>query len=149
MLRLLCIGGACLALAVGAGCGDDEEEPAAGGSADTAAQEAPPATTETESAETETEASESEGSGDDTIVVTMKDFAFDPQEVEATVGQTVEWRNEDDAPHNAVAQGGTSDLETETFGRGESDTYTLDEAGSIEYICTVHPQMTGTITVSE
>jgi plastocyanin len=144
MLRLLCIGGACLALAM-AGCGDDDEDTGGGGGGGEAAatQEAPaPETT----AETETEASES--SSGETIEVTMKDFAFDPKDVEGKVGQKVTWTNEDDAPHNAVAQNG-GDLKTETFEKGGSASYTLDEPGTIEYICTVHPQMTGTITVTE
>ena len=141
MLRLLCIGGACVALAVATGCGDDDEDTGgAGGSGGEAAatHESPPP---------ETAAKKSEASGGN-ITVTMKGFAFNPQRVEGKVGQKVTWVNEDDAPHNAVAQNG-GDLKTKTFERGGSASYTLDEAGTIEYICTVHPQMTGTITVTE
>ena len=142
MIRLLCLGGACLALALGAGCGDEDEDTGAGGAGVT--QDAPAETqAETTEAETETEAS-----GGDEITVTMKDFAFDPQEVEAKVGQKITWVNEDDAPHNAVAQNG-GDLKTSTFEKGGSDSYTLDEPGTIEYICTVHPQMKGTIEVTK
>jgi plastocyanin len=146
MLRLLCIGGACLALAM-AGCGDDDEDTGAGGSGGEAAatQEAPaPETT----AETETETESSSSEAGEEIKITMKGFAFDPQEVEGKVGQKVTWTNEDDAPHNAVAQNG-GDLKTKTFEKGGSDSYTLDEPGTIEYICTIHPQMTGTIKVTE
>ena len=144
MLRLLCVGGACLALALGAGCGDEDEDTGAGGAGVT--QDAPAETQAetTEAEETETEAA----SGGEEITVRMKDFAFDPQEVEAKVGQTITWVNEDDAPHNAVAQNG-GDLKTETFEKDGSDSYTPQEAGTIEYICTVHPEMTGTITVTE
>ena len=139
MLRLLCLGAACLALALGTGCGgDDDEDTGGGGGGAAATQEAP---AETEAATTESETS----SGD--ITVTMKDFAFEPQEVDAKVGQKITWVNEDDAPHNAVSKDGA--LKTKTFEKGGSDTVTLDEAGTIEYICTVHPQMTGTITVTE
>jgi plastocyanin len=145
MLRMLCIAGACLALAA-AGCGDDDEDTGGGGGGAAATQESPAPETETETTET-TEAETTEAAEGD-ITVTMKDFAFDPQEVEGKVGQKVTWVNEDDAPHNAVAQNG-GDLKTETFGKDGSDSYTLDEAGTIEYICTVHPQMTGTITVTE
>ena len=141
MLRLLCLGGACLALALGgAGCGDEDEDTGAG-----VTQDAPAETqAETTEAETETEAA----SGGEEITVRMKDFAFDPQEVEAKVGQKITWVNEDDAPHNAVAQNG-GDLKTETFEKDGSDSYTANEPGTIEYICTVHPQMTGTIKVTE
>jgi plastocyanin len=146
MLRLLCIGGACLALAL-AGCGDDDEDTGGGGGGGEAAatQESP--APETTATETETE-TESEGaSGGDTVDVRMKDFAFDPAEVEIKVGQSVRWTNEDDAPHNAVAEG--TDLKTETFNKGQNDSHTFDEAGEVQYICTVHPQMKGTVTVTE
>ena len=126
MVRLLCIGGVWLALALGAaGCGgDDEDTGGASGSGTTTA------------------------AAQDEITIRMKDFAFDPRQVDAKVGQTITWVNEDDAPHNAVQQNG-GDLKTETFEKDGSDSYTVDEAGTIEYICTVHPQMTGTITVTE
>lgn len=143
MLRLLCLGGACLALALGAGCGDEDEDPGAGSAGVT--QDAPAETqAETTEAQTETE----EASGGEEITVRMKDFAFDPKDVEAKVGQKITWVNEDDAPHNAVAQNG-GDLKTETFEKDGSDSYTAGEPGTIEYICTVHPEMTGTITVTE
>ena len=142
MLRLLCIGGACAALAFGAGCGDDDED--TGGQA--ATQEEQPSA-ETSTTESETESGTAGGSGSE-IKVTMKDFAFSPAEVEGKVGQKVTWVNEDSAPHNAVQQNG-GDLKTKTFEKGGSDSYTLDAAGTIEYICTVHPQMRGTITVTE
>ena len=143
MLRLLCVGGACVALAFGAGCGGDDEDTGGGGGDAAATQESPaPATTETETEST----SSSEAEGD--ITIKIKDFAFDPQDVKAKVGEKITWVNEDDAPHNAVAQNG-GDLKTSTFEKGGSDTYTLDEAGTIEYICTVHPQMKGTIEVSK
>ena len=136
MLRLLCVGGACVALAFGAGCGDEDEDTGGGGSAGTQ-ESAAPETTGT---------SDSATAGDMTI--TIKDFAFEPQDVQAEVGQKITWVNEDDAPHNAVQQGG-DELKTKTFGKGESDSVTLDKPGTIEYICTVHPEMQGTIEVTE
>ena len=137
MLRLLTIGATCVALGLAAGCGDDEDEGgASGGSAGTGAEAAP----------AETQASSD--AGGEKITVTMKDFAFDPEEVQAKVGQEIEWVNEDSAPHNAVAQEG-GDFETETFEQGGSDSVTVDAPGTIQYICTVHPQMTGTIEVTE
>ena len=147
MLRLLCVGGACLALALGAGCGgDDDEDTGGGGGGAAATQETPaPATTET-TATTETATSGTSAEGD--ITVKIKDFAFDPQDIQAKVGQKITWVNEDDAPHNAVQQNG-SELKTKTFEKGGSDSVTLDKPGTIDYICTVHPQMKGTIEVSK
>ena len=143
MLRLLCLGGACLVLALGAGCGDDDEDTGNAGGSAAATQESPAPETTGETTET------NDDSGDSgEITIKMKDFAFDPQEVEGKVGQKITWVNEDDAPHNAVQQNG-SELKTKTFERGGSDSVTLDKPGTIEYICTVHPQMTGTIKVTE
>ena len=140
MLRLLCVGGACLALAFGAGCGDDDEDTGDGGGGSAASTQESPAP------ETTAETTDSETGGD--ITVKIKDFAFAPQEIQAEVGQKVTWVNEDDAPHNAVQQGG-EELKTETFEKGGSDSVTLDKPGTIAYICTVHPQMKGTIEVSK
>ena len=135
MLRLLCAGGACLALALGAGCGGDDDE-------DTGASGA------TQQAPAETQAATTEAPSGEGIEVKIKDFAFDPQKVDAKVGEKITWVNEDDAPHNAVQQNG-SDLKTSTFEKGGSDSFTVEKPGTIEYICTVHPQMTGTITVTQ
>lgn len=140
MTRLLCVGSACLALALGAGCGGDDED-AGGGSGGSAAS-----TQESPAPETEATTTDSSTAGD--ITITIKDFAFDPQEVQGEVGQKVTWVNEDDAPHNAVQQNG-EELKTKTFEKGGSDSVTLEKPGTIEYICTVHPQMKGTIEVSE
>jgi plastocyanin len=139
MLRLLCVGGACLALALGAGCGDDDEDTGGGGGSTASTQESP-------APETTAETTDSATAGD--VTIKMKDFAFDPQEVQGEVGQKITWVNEDDAPHNAVQQNG-EELKTKTFDKGGSDSVTLDKPGTIEYICTVHPQMKGTIEVSE
>ena len=139
MLRLLTIGVTCVVLGLAAGCGGDDEN--GGGSGGAAA-------TGSESAPAETQAASSSSSTGDEITVTIKGFAFQPAEVDAKVGQTIKWVNEDDAPHNAVAQNG-GNLKTKTFEKGGSDTFTLDAPGTIQYICTVHPQMKGTIKVTE
>lgn len=146
MLRLLCVGGACLALALGAGCGDDDEDTGGGGGGSAASTQESPAPETTAETETEAETTDSATAGD--ITIKIKDFAFAPQEVQGEVGQKITWVNEDDAPHNAVQQNG-EELKTETFEKGGSDSVTLDKPGTIQYICTVHPQMKGTIEVSK
>jgi plastocyanin len=147
MFRLFAIGSACLALALAAGCGDDDEGDTAA-APNTGAESSAPAETQA-SSETETEAAgESEEAEGDEIRIDMKGFKFTPADVKAKVGQKVEFYNEDDAPHNATSQSGPK-LETKTFNKGGEEAVTLEEAGTIKYICTVHPNMTGTITVTE
>jgi plastocyanin len=78
--------------------------------------------------------------------VTIADFAFGPAELSVAAGTTVTFVNNDSAPHTATADDGSFDtggLET-----GESATVTLDEPGTHHYVCTYHPRMTGTITVT-
>ena len=113
-----------LALAV-AGCGGDDNE-------------------STAPEKTAAPATQSGGSGD-SVAITMKDIKFDPAEATAKVGQKVVWTNEDDAPHNVV--GGP--ITSETFGKGETFEYTPDKAGTIDYVCTIHPGMEGKLTVTD
>ena len=80
------------------------------------------------------------------LVIKMADIKFDPKDATAGVGQEVCWINEDSVQHNAVAEEG-GDFKSELFNEGETFTTTIDEPGKIDYVCTVHPSMTGTLTV--
>ena len=82
--------------------------------------------------------------GGKTVVITMKNIAFNPNSVTVKVGQTVKWVNDDSAPHNVT--GGP--LHSNTFGNGGSFTYKPTKAGKISYVCTIHPGMTATLNVT-
>jgi LPXTG-motif cell wall-anchored protein len=71
--------------------------------------------------------------------VTIEDFEFNPGTLTISPGDRVTWTNRDTAKHNAVDQGNA--FETRLLGKGESESVTIDEAGTYDYICTVHPQM--------
>ena len=81
------------------------------------------------------------------VVIHMKDIKFDPQDASAGVGQEICWINDDTVDHDATAQSG-ADFKSELFGQGETFTATVDKPGTVQYECTVHPGMTGTIQVS-
>ena len=118
-----------------AGCGDDEENATT-----------PAANPTAESTDTGAAGADDESSGGgDVVEVAMKDIQFDPQSVTVAVGQTVRWTNEDDVQHDADAKNG--EFESELYGKGGTQEYKAEEAGTIEYFCSVHPNMTGTITV--
>ena len=122
---------ALLALAV-AGCGDDEEEPTS------------PAVEETTTEETAT----SGGGGGDTVDVVMKDTAFAPQDVEVESGQAILWTNEDPFAHTVTKEAGPGeDFDSGDVEGGGTYEQTFTDAGEIDYVCTIHPQQTGTITV--
>jgi plastocyanin len=82
------------------------------------------------------------------VEIAMVDIKFDPEDATAQVGQEICWVNEDSIDHNAVAESG-ADFESDLFGQGQTFTATVEEAGTVEYVCTVHPGMTGTIEVTE
>jgi len=77
--------------------------------------------------------------------VTIKDFAFGPKTVTLTAGDTVSWTNQDKVAHTATAGDGSFD--TGNLSQGQSGSHTFDTAGSFAYICSIHPNMKGTIVV--
>ena len=77
--------------------------------------------------------------------VTMGDFFFSPATVTISVGDTVTWHNSGQAPHNATANDGS--FKTPDLNNGQSASHTFSSAGTFSYICTIHPNMQGTVRV--
>ena len=77
--------------------------------------------------------------------VTISGFVFEPDTVEVAVGDTVTWTNEDSVDHTVTAEGGAF---SEPIGGGDEVSVTFDEAGTYEYFCGIHPDMTGEVVVS-
>jgi plastocyanin len=130
------------ALALGiAACGgdDDDDEEEADEATEEEAEEATEEAEETEEAE--------DGAATGGANVAIVDFTFDPANLEVAVGDTVTWTNADPTAHTATADDGSFDSgNIDTDGTFE---FTFEEAGEFTYICEIHTQMTGTITVSE
>jgi plastocyanin len=83
-----------------------------------------------------------------TVTVDMKNIQFSPKDVTVKVGQTVKWVNQDTVDHNVTAKTGAS-FKSDLFGNGASYEWKADKAGTVQYVCTVHPGMTGTLTVTK
>lgn len=77
------------------------------------------------------------------VDVEIRDFEYVPQNLTVKVGQTVRWTNYDDVPHDVVGSG----IESEYLQRGEIFTYTFEQEGTYDYICTIHPWMEGEVIV--
>jgi plastocyanin len=139
MNRILALALSCLLLAFVAGCGGDEEESGGGGeSAETTEQQQPADT------------SGGAAGGGKAVSVGMKGIQFVPMDVTVAKGGTVTWTNDESVPHDVTKETGPGPKFSS--GRGDmmqGDTYkqTFKTAGKIEYVCTVHPNMTGTVTV--
>jgi plastocyanin len=82
----------------------------------------------------------------DSVVIKMADIKFDPEKATAGVGETVCWENDDTVDHDAVANSG-ADFKSPLFGKGKTFSTTINTPGTVQYECTVHPGMTGEITV--
>ena len=83
-------------------------------------------------------------SGED-ATVTIADFAFDPDSVTVASGGVVAVSNEDGTTHTFTSDEAGFDCSIEA---GETANVLVDAAaGDYEFHCTIHPTMTGTITV--
>ena len=79
--------------------------------------------------------------------VTIGDRVFIPPTVEIATGGTVEWTNTDSDSHTATASDGAFD--SGILAPGATFTQTFETAGSFPFFCQIHPEMQGTITVSD
>jgi plastocyanin len=77
--------------------------------------------------------------------IQIQNYAFAPASLTVPVGTTVTWTNLDSAPHTATSPSGAWD--SGNLDQGESFSHTFAEAGSFDYHCSYHPNMTGTIVV--
>jgi plastocyanin len=88
------------------------------------------------------------GSGAPNVVtVEIRNFAFDPATVTVHPGDTVEWKNEDNAPHTATADTPKPGFDSGVVQPGAAWRYDAREKGTYNYICTIHPYMKGKLIV--
>lgn len=81
-----------------------------------------------------------------TNAVQITGFAFAPATITIPVGTTVTWTNSDEEPHTVTASGGA--FRSPGMGTGATYAFTFSEPGTFDYICTIHPFMHGTVTVT-
>lgn len=133
MNKWLALTGSCLALAF-AGCGGDDKKESSGGSSP------PPAETES-----------SGGSSGGGVKVSMKAIQFNPKSVTVSKGGTVTWTNDESVGHDVTKTGGPgADFKSGEPGAmqaGDTFKQKFATAGKVDYVCTVHPSMTGSVTV--
>jgi len=130
--------------AIAAGCGSDSSSSSAGYGEPTAAATGTAAPAATEQA---AQAPADNAASADPITVDIANFAFAPKDIQAKVGQKITFTNQDSTPHTATATAGAK-FDSGQLDQGKSFTYTAKKAGTIQFVCSFHPNMTGTITVS-
>lgn len=79
------------------------------------------------------------------LSIEIKNFAFNPKELQVPVGSTVTWTNLDSVAHTATADDGA--FNSGNLNPGEGYSFEFETAGSFTYNCSYHPSMQGTIVV--
>jgi len=137
MTRMLSILMACVVLVFVAGCGGDDSDSSDGGGGGGGAEK--PA---------EPSGGSKAPAGKADVTVDMKDIKFMPANVNVKVGGTVGWVNKDSVPHNVTKEGGPgAEFASDTVDAGGKFSHKFDAAGKVDYVCTIHPNQTGTVTV--
>jgi plastocyanin len=80
-----------------------------------------------------------------THTVTISGMAFSPVALHVKRGDRIAWVNEDPFPHTVTAKDRTFD--SGNIAAGKRWTFSPSSSGRFDYICTLHPVMTGTVEV--
>lgn len=83
----------------------------------------------------------------DTGAVSIIDKSFQPPSLTIATGGTINWSNDDGEAHTVTSTDQAFDSGILSAGAGFEQTFT--ESGSFPYFCLIHPEMRGTITVSD
>ncbi len=77
-------------------------------------------------------------------VIEISNVQFSPMDATVEVGDTVEWRFDDGGLLHQV--GSPGEFDSGITGEG-TFSHTFDRPGTYTYTCSIHPYMTGTVTV--
>ncbi|MFD3614645.1 cupredoxin domain-containing protein [Streptomyces sp. NPDC058676] len=129
------------ALLLASACSDGDDEPSPASPRPTTSS-APPSPSAPPSSSTPP-SSESAAA----LRITMENFAYSPADPQVRPGQKVTVVNKDSAAHTVTATDGEA-FDTGSIAAGGSGTFTApSKAGRYAFVCTFHPNMTGTLIV--
>ncbi|MEV5649043.1 plastocyanin/azurin family copper-binding protein [Nocardia sp. NPDC052254] len=81
------------------------------------------------------------------VTVDVHKMKFSPDAVTVKVGETVTWKFSDKVPHAVQGIGDSAmGINSPIFDNGEWS-YTFSVPGTYRYLCPLHPEMRGTVTV--
>ena len=80
-----------------------------------------------------------------THYIDIQGFAYSPSSITINVGDTIVWTNYDSASHTVTSNDGTFD--SGGISTGSTFSFTFTNAGTFNYHCSPHPNMTGSVTV--
>ena len=77
--------------------------------------------------------------------VNIAGFVFGPGKMTVAPGQSVNWTNTDDSPHQVSVAG----RKTGVLLRGQKAALSFDKEGLFDYVCSLHPTMKGQVEVKK
>jgi plastocyanin len=77
--------------------------------------------------------------------ISISQFMFSPTSMTVTAGTTVHWKNLDGEPHTIRSIDAT--FKSDALDQNDSFAFKFDKPGTYRYVCSIHPQMVGTIVV--
>lgn len=75
------------------------------------------------------------------FVVSQKSKAFSEKKLKIKVGDSVDFKNEDNVFHNIYSLSDTKSFDLGSYAQGQSKKVVFDKAGSVEIECAIHPDM--------
>jgi plastocyanin len=81
--------------------------------------------------------------------VRQKDKKFSTTSLQAKVGETVSFRNDDPFFHNIFSLSGSQSFDLGSYPPGETRNVTLTKEGKIDVECAIHPEMKMVIEVQK
>jgi plastocyanin len=77
--------------------------------------------------------------------IKISEFLFSPISMTVAAGTTVHWKNLDAEPH--TVRGVDNNFRSDPLDQNDSFAFKFDQPGTYRYVCSIHPQMLGTIIV--
>jgi plastocyanin len=81
----------------------------------------------------------------DATTISIHEFMFAPTSITVPVGTTVRWKNLDGEPHTVRSV--DTAFSSNALDQDDSFAFKFDKPGTYRYVCSIHPQMVGTIVV--
>lgn len=81
--------------------------------------------------------------------VTIQNMSFSPASITVKKGDTITWTNQDAVGHNVTETDGKTGPNSSTLNQGKTYSFTFNEIGTFSYNCSLHPYMTGSVTVTQ
>lgn len=85
-------------------------------------------------------------SSQNTLAISIVNFAFNPATLTINAGDTVIWTNGDSVQHKVVSDSG-NELNSESLSNGATYSHTFAVAGTYDYHCGIHTSMKGKVIV--